>query len=133
MNNMIEIIQNLGRIIGKKSYEVFTAIKPHLIQEFNSLLESQRTDKRGRKKGINLNLFFEAMFIMCDNNLKMCHLKKCCGIAKSTYFKILSDNQFFEKINETVINQFRPKETIAYVICDSMTVKSMDGIGSESN
>lgn len=130
MSNIIECIQNIGNISGKKSYEVFKIIKPHLIREFTSFLDSRRVDSRGCKRTVNLDLFFEAVFAVCDNSLKMCNLEKSCSINKSTYYKyltLLRHQQFFENINKIVINQLRPKETISYTMIDTMTMKSMDG------
>jgi len=130
MSNIIDIIKNLNIHSERKLLDVYRGIQSYLIEEFTTIMNQRKMDPRGRKRIVNLNQFFEAMFAVCDNSLKLSNIQTYCGIPKSTYcryFKIIKETNFFERINQLFVNSMAPMESIVYTITDSYTFKSMDG------
>jgi len=111
----------------KKYRLIFECLKTYLIKEVNKFIDGQKHDTRGRKRTVDLNKFFDCLFSIVDNGIKMSYINEYCGISKSTfyyYFNILKYSGLLEKIHSEIIASVK---NIDYLITDSFTVKSMDG------
>lgn len=115
---------------SKKYKRIFDELKPEIIRIFEEFLDQQKITNRGRPRTIDLGKFFDCLFCVCDNALKLCYTQPMFGIPRSTYCyysKILRETQFFELLHRSITNHFVPPERIEYVVCDSYTFKSADG------
>ena len=114
----------------KKYKEVFNTLKTYLKSKIITFLDTLKISNKGRKRTIDWDKFFDCLFYITDNGLKMSYLKEKCGICKSTfyhYFSLISNSSFFEQIHAEIVHTYGKLEPDDYLITDTFTVKSMEG------
>lgn len=131
MQNISKLFDNNDIKNTHKMYKhVFYKIKPYLISKFKDIVKNRHISNRGRPAKFNYDKFFEAMFFIIDNSVKMSYIKNIFNIPTSTfyfYFNIIIKSSFFEIIHKELCNTSKPLTESDYVMTDTFTVKSMDG------
>ena len=124
MCDIFDIIANISINNNKKYQSIYQQIQPYIVQQFELILNGLKHDTRGRKRKIDLNKFFECVFCVCDNSLKLSYVKLLFGIPKTTYcyyFNILKNSGLLENINQLIVTTLKPRSQIDYVVTDTYT------------
>ena len=113
----------------------YYALKDIIINRFSSYLSSLRKDNRGKKRTLDLELFFRAFYSNVRDGTSSSMFKYYFGIPKSTYFDylvLLRQSNIFSTLNDEITSSYSLKSTLA---CDTFTVKSYtgsEGVGKSS-
>jgi hypothetical protein len=114
----------------KKYKEIFGKLKIYFIFKINEFLDGKKHTLRGRKRTVDWDRFFDCLFYICDNGMKMSYIKDVFNISKSTYyyyFDLITKSKFLEKLYNDIVKSYSPLMSEDYLITDTFTVKSMNG------
>jgi len=105
----------------------FDSIRPTLIAKFQHFLDSNRTSNRGRKRSVNLETIFKALYSTIKDGTSSTNFPYFFGLPKSTYsyyFKLLQKSKILEDLNCSILDICPDSETF---FADTFTVKSHKG------
>jgi len=108
-------------------FDTFNTIKPIIIQRFRTYLQNSRTSPRGRKRQLDLEIFFTAFYSNLRDATSPSNFKLYFGLPKSTYFhylKLLRQSQIVDNLEREITNNYTLGPTLA---ADTFTVKSHNG------
>lgn len=114
----------------RKYKDIYDRLKIYLKTKIVSILDNAKKTNRGRKRKIDWDHFFDCLFCIADNGLKMSYIPRYFNLPKSTYyyyFKLISDLNFFEIIHNEIVRNYSIISPDEYLITDTFTVKSMNG------
>jgi hypothetical protein len=109
-------------------FSTFQSILPTLIHKFSEFLDSLRTSNRGKKRTVDLELFFKAFYSNVRDATSTSNFKYYFGLPKSTYFhylKLLSQSNIFKSLLVNKMSSYQFSDTL---LVDTCTIKSHNGL-----
>ena len=88
----------------KTTYDL---IRPILIARFQLYLDSNRTSNKGRKRTVNLETVFKALYSSIKDGTSSTNFPYYFGLPKSTYsyyFKLLQKSKIIEDLNSHILD-----------------------------
>lgn len=110
--------------------DIYNRLKICFKQRIEPFIDNMKRTNRGRKRTIVWDKFFDCLFGISDNGLKMSYIKDYYHFSKSTYyyyFDLITRTHFLEKIYNEIVTDHYKMNPVEYLITDTFTVKSMDG------
>lgn len=106
-------------------FNTFQQTLPTLVQKFTNFLDSNRKTTKGRKRQVDLNLFFKAFYSNVRDATSPSNFKYYFGLPKSTYYlKLLTQSRVLELLSNQVTQNYQFSHTL---LADTYTVKSHNG------
>jgi len=112
---------------GSLSRKGYLALKPILIRNFQTFLDSRKTSNAGRKRKFPLDVFFEAFYQMVDNATKFENLYICFPSIAGSFKRYLKHLSYSKILNQLNCELLATKPVRSPNIIDSFVVKSCDG------
>ena len=118
-----------------KIWDSYEYLKPTIISRFSSYLDNLKQTNRGRKRTVDLEIFFKAFYSNVRDGTSPSNFKYYFGLPKSTYFDYLShlkNSDIFTTLNHEITSSYSLKSVLGG---DSFTVKSYtgsEGVGRSS-
>lgn len=108
--------------------QIFTYMKPLIIQSINNYFNSKTRQKNGRPRSVNLDGFLDSLYFLIDNGAKTKYIPELFNVSKGSFYRylhLLEEQQIIDELNHHMLETYHPVDET--LMTDGSLVKSVDG------